>query len=124
MNKIDAVFFGSIVGTTFIICVIAAIILLIYMKVFDYFHETKTFMLYVNTDGRYLPYVSTTVGKVCEKYNSTVLITELVKAPTSNQHLGYMKFTIMCYTRHMKYIKNDLSRCMLQTVSRLEYSIE
>lgn len=123
-QKWMALFFGTTIGIAFVFAVVSGIILLISMAVFDYFHMMKTFMVYVNTNGHYLPYVSTAISKVCEKYNATVVSTQIVKEPNTNHHLKHMQFAILCYNRHLKYIKKDLGQCILCELNQLEYTIE
>lgn len=100
------------------------VILVITITVFDYFHGTRRLKVYVNTNGVYLPYVSTAISGVCKTYNAIVVATKVIKEPNSNPYLKHMQFTIICYTRHFKHIKEDLGQCILSRLNRLEYIIE
>ena len=59
-----------------------------------------------------------------KKYNAIVVATKVIKEPNSNPYLKHMQFTIICYTRYFKHIKEDLGQCILSRLNRLEYIIE
>lgn len=90
IQKWMAFFFSTTIGITLVFAVVSVIILLISMVVFDYFHDMTKFKVYVNTNGHYLPYVSTAIGKVCDKYNAIVVGTQIIKEPNTNPYLKYM----------------------------------
>lgn len=78
----------------------------------------------LNTNGFYLPYVSTAISEVCEKYNAIVVATRVIKELNTSPYLKHMQFTIICYTRHFKHIKEDVGQCILCKLNQLEYNIE
>lgn len=116
--------FGSTIGILSIFALVAVVILLIIVTVVDYFHGTRRLKVYVNTNGVYLPYVSTAISGVCQKYNAIVVATQVIREPNTNPRLNHMQFTIVCYTRYFKHIKKDLGQCILCQLNRLEYTIE
>ena len=67
MQELMALFFGTTIGIVFVFSVVSLLLLIISIKVFDYFHDMSTLIVYVNTNGFYLPYVSDAISKVCEK---------------------------------------------------------
>lgn len=119
-----ALLFGTTIGIFSIFAIVGLAILVITITVFDYFHGIRRLKVYVNTNGVYLPYVSTAISRVCEKYHAIVVATKVIKEPNSNPYLKHMQFTIICYTRHFKHIKEDLGQCVLRQLNRLEYTIE
>lgn len=118
-----ALLFGTTIGIFSVFTLVALAILVITVTVFDYFHGTRRLQVYVNTNGFYLPYVSDAISKVCEKYNAIVVATKIIKDP-NNRYSKHMRFTIICYTRHLKHIKEDLGQCILCKLNQLEYIIE
>lgn len=124
MQDLIALFFGTTIGIVSMISVVSVAILTIGVTVCDYFHGTRRLKVYVNTNGFYLPYVSTAISEVCEKYNAIVVATKIIKEPNANPYLKHMQFTIICYTRHVKHIKEDLCQCILCKLNQLEYTIE
>lgn len=116
--------FGTTIGIVSMVSVVSLAILIIIITVCDYFHGTRRLKVYVNTNGVYLPYVSTAISGVCKTYNAIVVATKIIKEPNSNPYLKYMQFTIICDTRHFKHIKEDLGQCILSQLNRLEYIIE
>lgn len=118
-----ALLFGTTIGIFSIFSLVALAILVITVTVFDYFHGTRRLQVYINTNGFYLPYVSDAISKVCEKYNAIVVATKIIKDP-NNRYSKHMRFTIICYTRHLKHIKEDLGQCILCKLNQLEYIIE
>lgn len=118
-----ALLFGTTIGIFSIFALVALAILVIIVTVFDYFHGTRRLQVYVNTNGFYLPYVSDAISEVCKKYNAIVVATKIIKDP-NNRYSNHMRFTIICYTRHLKHIKEDLGQCILCKLNQLEYIIE
>ena len=116
--------FGTTIGIVSMASVVSLAILVIIITVCDYFHGTRRLKVYVNTNGVYLPYVSTAISGVCKTYNAIVVATKIIKEPNSNPYLKHMQFTIVCDTRHFKHIKEDLGQCILSQLNRLEYIIE
>ena len=116
--------FGSTIGIFSIFALVAVVILVINVTVVDYFHGTRRLKVYVNTNGFYLPYVSTAISGVCKKYNAIVVATKIIKDPNDNRYFKHMRFTIICYTKHFKHIKEDLGQCILCKLNQLEYTIE
>lgn len=124
MQNLIALLFGSTIGIFSIFALVAVVILVINVTVVDYFHGTRRLKVYVNTNGVYLPYVSTAISGVCKTYNAIVVATKVIKEPNSNPYLKHMQFTIICCTKHCKHIKEDLGQCILHQLNRLEYIIE
>lgn len=124
MQNLIALLFGTTTGIFSIFALVGLVILVITITAFDYFHGTRRLKVYVNTNGVYLPYVSTAISGVCKKYNAIVVATKVIKEPNSNPYLKHMQFTIICYTRYFKHIKEDLGQCILSRLNRLEYIIE
>ena len=118
-----ALLFGTTIGIFSIFSLVAMAILVITVTIFDYFHGTRRLQVYVNTNGFYLPYVSDAISKVCAKYNAIIVATKIIKDP-NNRYYKHMRFTIICYTRHVKHIKEDLGQCILCKLNQLEYIIE
>lgn len=123
VQSLAELFFGTTIGIFSIFSLVAVAILVITVTVFDYFHGTRRLQVYINTNGFYLPYVSDAISKVCEKYNAIVVATKIIKDP-NNRYSKHMRFTIICYTRHLKHIKEDLGQCILCKLNQLEYIIE
>lgn len=124
MQDLITLFFGTTTGIVFVVAVVSLVILIISITVCDYFHGTRRLKVYVNTNGFYLPYVSTAISEVCEKYNAIVVATRVIKEPNTSPYLKHMQFTIICYTRHFKHIKEDVGQCILCKLNQLEYNIE
>ena len=124
MQDLITLFFGTTIGIVFVFSIVSLVLLIISIKVFDYFHDMSTLIVYVNTNGFYLPYVSDAISKVCEKYNAIVVATQIIREPSTNPHLKHMQFTIVCYTRDFKHIKEDLGQCILCKLNQLKYTIE
>lgn len=124
MQDLIALLFGTTIGIVSMVSVGSLAILVIIITVCDYFHGTRRLKVYVNTNGFYLPYVSTAISGVCKTYNAIVVATKVIKEPNSNPYLKHMQFTIICNTRHVKHIKEDLGQCILCKLNRLEYIIE
>lgn len=124
MQDLIAVLFGTTIGILSVFSLVGLVIAVITITVFDYFHGTRRLKVYVNTNGFYLPYVSTAISEVCEKYNAIVVATRVIKEPNTSLYLKHMQFTIICYTRHFKHIKEDLGQCILYKLNQLEYTIE
>lgn len=124
MQDLIALLFGTTIGIVSMVSVVSVAILTIGVTVCDYFHGTRRLKVYVNTNGFYLPYVSTSISEVCEKYNAIVVATQIIKDKNNNRHFKHMRFTIICYTRYVKRIKEDLGRCILCKLNQLEYTIE
>ena len=118
-----ALLFGTTIGIFSIFSLVALAILVITVTVFDYFHGTRRLQVHVNTNGFYLPYVSDAISEVCKKYNAIIVATKIIKDP-NNRYYKHMRFTIICYTRHVKHIKEDLGQCILCKLNQLEYIIE
>ena len=116
--------FETTIGIFSVFALVGLVILVITLTVFDYFHGTRRLKVYVNTNGVYLPYVSTAISGVCKTYNAIVVVTKVIKEPNSNPYLKHMQFTIICCTKHCKHIKEDLGQCILHQLNRLEYIIE
>ena len=119
-----ALLFETTIGIFSVFALVGLVILVITLTVFDYFHGTRRLKVYVNTNGVYLPYVSTAISGVCQKYNAIVVATQVIREPNTNPRLNHMQFTIVCYTRYFKHIKKDLGQCILCQLNRLEYTIE
>lgn len=124
VQDLIAFLFGTTLGIVFMVSVVSLVILTISITVCDYFHGTRRLKVYVNTNGFYLPYVSTAISEVCEKYNAIVVATQIIKDKNNNRHFKHMRFTIICYTRYVKHIKEDLGQCILCKLNQLEYTIE
>ena len=122
MQDLIAVLFGTTIGILSVFALVGLVIAVITITVFDYFHGTRRLKVYVNTNGFYLPYVSTAISEVCEKYNAIVVATQIIKE--HNPYFKHMQFTIVCYTKHFKHIKEDLGQCILCKLNQLEYTIE
>lgn len=54
--------FGTTIGIVSMVSVVSLAILVIIITVYDYFHGTRRLKVYVNTNGVYLPYVSTAIS--------------------------------------------------------------
>ena len=67
MQNLIALLFGTTTGIFSIFALVGLVILVITITVFDYFHGTRRLKVYVNTNGVYLPYVSTAISGVCKK---------------------------------------------------------
>ena len=116
--------FGTTIGIVSMVSVVSLAILVIIITVCDYFHGTRRLKVYVNTNGVYLPYVSTAISGVCKTYNDIVVATQIIREPSTNPYLKHMQFRIVCYTRDFKHIKEDLGQCILCKLNQLEYTIE
>lgn len=124
LQNFIAFLFGTTIGIVSMVSVVSLAILIIGVTICDYFHGTRRLKVYVNTNGVYLPYVSTAISGVCKTYNAIVVATKVIKEPNYNPYLKHMQFTIICDTRHFKHIKEDLGQCILSQLNRLEYIIE
>lgn len=124
MQNLIALLFETTIGIFSVFALVSLVILVITITVFDYFHGTRRLKVYVNTNGFYLPYVSTAISGVCKKYKAIVVETKIIKEPNTHPYLKHMQFTIICYTRHFKHIKEDLGQCILCKLNQLEYIIE
>ena len=66
MQDLIALLFGTTIGIVSMVSVVSVAILTIGVTVCDYFHGTRRLKVYVNTNGFYLPYVSTSISEVCD----------------------------------------------------------